>query len=1553
MSAIAATVLCALALTAASVDPVVVWQAEEGKTFAGWSDRLDIAAADLGDAEAGDMLTVHVSAIDAATSWPQVHLRQYGGKAFDPAKSQSLKNKTAPCEVMFELDDAAAQAAADKGLSIAGIGFTIDGVTLAKKERETPPEEMIEVEVTKTLWSGEQVVSGWSGAQVLTAAACSAFKGGDRIVVTVSATSGTESQVDLRNGAGWANFTPGLNETVTGLAVPAKVTFTLSDEVVALVKTNGMVVTGNNFTFTKVEHVTTEMTLPSASKGNAARTVWEGSEAISWVSGQNNSVLIAAADLGWIEEGYIVRVHYTGMKPGGVGRLLANWTALEGQSNATLLGSRYFQYVLSAANVSAIKASGLRLSGNNYTATKVEVIDPAKKYLIAADIDRSDIRAWEKGEQPEISLTLRNDESIALDVKVEVDVDKDCYEDYCEKSEAMALEPGQSRDITIPFDLESGFYNLNVYVDGDNVCSYVIGSDPKGVVSAPDTNLADIRAYWDNELDILKNIPIDAELTEIPSASTAARTVYLVKMKSTPDTRGGEPVEIRGFYAEPTGEGTFPAIIQYQGTDGGTSTINPISGDDNPGWCELVISTRGQMLNNRSTEECEWAWLDPAYEADRATSGSNKIDYYAHGLNDKTAHYYRGANIDCVRAIDFITSRAKTNTDNIFAIGGSQGGSFVYVAAALGGGRIRACAPSITGHSDFRDGSRIVNWPKSVFDKYLADNPSVTEDELYEFLSYYDVMNLATFVECPVLTSFSLQDRTDPPHINVAPFNNIPRSKVAEENLRYVVNPFLGHGTASEWKSDYMRFFNEFRTDLEPVDPLADINLWKGECTTGAWEGYRVIDASLFATVKAGDFITVAVSEVGGAPCLMLNTGSWAALPDADAVVPQAGETVSFLITHDMLAELKGGGLVVKGCDCTFVSVDIRRGEEIEPVDPDAPVRTLWSGKSAIDWNTGAFVTVAASKLANVKAGETLRMVFTVTAPGAQGHLNCGWDAEGKEVELPGASDYRQLRGGSYAVAITEGMLEALKANGLNILGVGHTLAEVQAIDYSRLPDVEAAVAGDCYFAKGTEPSLTVNVSSRSDSEESVEVTLNVRHDNFMAHSDYASVTKTVTVGAHGTASADFALKLAPGVYHYTVSANYTEIAEANMACDLEGIVSEPDAEPDFEQFWADALAELDATAPEYSMTRLDAYSTSQRAVYLVEMRSVPDAAGGSAPVTVRGYYAEPVAAGTYPAVITYQGYDSNPETQQHIPHGDANPGRIDFVLSTRGQGINNRGEYKAENEYYGDWFMFGFGDRDTFYYRGAYMDAVRAFDFVSSREKTDLRNIFGEGHSQGGALTYAAAALVELRGNARNAGADATFNSIAPAIPFMGDFPDYFTVGAWPSTQAYNWLNAQSGTTEEQMYAFLSYFDTKNLARHINSHVITTVGIQDETCPPHTNVAPFNVAKQNPALDTRMIVNPGLGHQTHATWNNDIDAFFAKHTKTVSGIADAMQSAALSVRSEGLSIVIEGDTQMTVRVFDINGRLLYSGSGAATVPVACRGIYIVEAASRAFKLAI
>lgn len=1324
------------------------------------------------------------------------------------------------------------------GFSIAGIGFSMDKVS-ASVTTDTGAEDMeyVEVETSETLWDGVQTVdASWVGSQVFTAADCASFSPGDKIVVTVSEKLEGDNiwpQVDLRNGAGWTHFDPKQNVNITDVPVPDKVTFVLSEENCALMKANGFVVTGCAFTFTKVEHKYTIKVPVSGEKGNEARTVWEGTENISWMSGSNNSVLIQAANLGTVKAGDIVRVYYSSMLPGGIGRILANWTALEGFSNATLLGSRYYEYTLTESNADALLESGLRISGNNYTVSRVDIIDPRLKYILNAELDRSGIRAWEKGEQPTVKLKIQNLEPTPVDAVVEVDVDTDMYADYAEESKTVTVAPLATEEVEIPYNLEAGFYNLNVYVNGDNVCSYVVGCDPKGVKSIPDDNLEDINDYWNKELNILAGIDMQAELTEIESASTENRKVYLVKMKSTPATYGGEPVEIRGFYAEPVDDGLYPAIIQYQGTDGGTSAIKPIGGDDNIGWCELVLSTRGQMLNNRTPEECEWAWLDPAFDEGRTTSGSHKIDYYAWGLYDKEKHYYRGANMDCIRAIDFMESRAKVNKDNIFAIGGSQGGSFVYVAAALGNGRIRACAPSITGHSDFRDGARIVNWPKSVFDKYLTDNPNVTEDALYDFLSYYDVMNLAPRVQCPVLTSFSLQDRTDPPHINVAPFNNI--SNVADEDLQYVVNPFLGHGTASDWKTRYMKFFNRYRTDIEPVDP-------------------------------------------------------------------------------------------------------------------NVAVRSIWKGSKIIDWNNGGYLNVPATAFEYVEAGQTLRFIYTDLKAGAQSHLNLGWDNSGKEIACEDASGYLPLSSASFSYEITEAMIEGIKSHGLNVNGVGFCLSEIQAVNYALLPDVTATVNSDDikHFEDGSKAAVRVNLVNQGDSDANVNVAINLRHDHYETHAEYGDVEKSVSVPSGQSMDVTFDMQLAPGVYHFVATANYREIADYNIAVNLPGIVSEPDAQSDFQEYWEAALAELESVAPEYNLVKMEEQSTANRNVWMVEMKSVPDAPGGE-PVTVRGYYAEPVAPGSYPAYITYQGYDSNPETTQYVPNGDSNPNKIEFVLSTRGQGINNRGEYKDENAYYGDWFMFNFGDRNSYYYRGAYLDAVRAFDFVASRTMVDKANIFGEGHSQGGALTIAAAALTQMRGEDK-------FNSIAPAIPFMGDFPDYFKIGQWPSYQAYQWLdnklNSRSvASAEDEMYEFLSYFDTKNLATYISSPYITAIGLQDTTCPPHTNIAPYNNVKSS---DKELIVNPMLGHAAHSTWNSDIDRFFSSHLAnlnptSVNTLTDAHWKEFVEI--DGNKIYVKGCPR-EIALYNISGMKVFPGT-TGCITVGAPGLYILRIGNNSIKIVI
>ena len=142
------------------------------------------------------------------------------------------------------------------------------------------------------------------------------------------------------------------------------------------------------------------------------------------------------------------------------------------------------------------------------------------------------------------------------------------------------------------------------------------------------------------------------------------------------------------------------------------------------------------------------------------------------------------------------------------------------------------------------------------------------------------------------------------------------------------------------------------------------------------------------------------------------------------------------------------------------------------------------------------------------------------------------------------------------------------------------------------------------------------------------------------------------------------------------------------------------------------------------------------------------------------------------------------------------------------------------------------------------------------------MTNLFAEGQSQGGAFTYAAAAL-----------SGREFKAIAPGIAFMGDFPDYFELANWPAEVA----RANQGTmTDAEMFAFLSYFDTKNLATKISDKVavIATIGVQDNVCPPHTNIAPYN----NLAAGTvkEISFNPENAHQVADNWYQVYMNYFA-----------------------------------------------------------------------------
>jgi cephalosporin-C deacetylase-like acetyl esterase len=133
---------------------------------------------------------------------------------------------------------------------------------------------------------------------------------------------------------------------------------------------------------------------------------------------------------------------------------------------------------------------------------------------------------------------------------------------------------------------------------------------------------------------------------------------------------------------------------------------------------------------------------------------------------------------------------------------------------------------------------------------------------------------------------------------------------------------------------------------------------------------------------------------------------------------------------------------------------------------------------------------------------------------------------------------------------------------------------------------------------------------------------------------------------------------------------------------------------------------------------------------------------------------------------------------------------------------------------------------------RGAYLDAVRGIDFVCSRPEIDTTRIVAQGGSQGGALTFAAAAL------------DGRIKACAPGIPFLSDYRNYFKIVPWPRSSFETYRKEHPDVSWDHIYKVLAYFDIKNLASRITCPLFMGIGVQDNVCPPHINFAAYNEVK-------------------------------------------------------------------------------------------------------------
>lgn len=397
-------------------------------------------------------------------------------------------------------------------------------------------------------------------------------------------------------------------------------------------------------------------------------------------------------------------------------------------------------------------------------------------------------------------------------------------------------------------------------------------------------------------------------------------------------------------------------------------------------------------------------------------------------------------------------------------------------------------------------------------------------------------------------------------------------------------------------------------------------------------------------------------------------------------------------------------------------------------------------------------------------------------------------------------------------------------------------------------------------------PQITVHIENPNKAKVKVGAEIRISTD---AKKAVTTITDSLEVAGEG--KQDFVItttdNLEPGFYRATCFLNDKNVRSFIFGIDPFKIVSLPDKQPDYDQFWQAAKDQLAAVDMNANLVEIESKSTDKRKVYLVEMYSVPDGLTG-APVKIRGYYCEPQDGQKHPVVFHFYGYDTaGSKAKCECPSGNGSE-NAEFYLSHRGQYLNNRPASTGNpgvtedciNIYNSDWFAYNFGDKDSYYYRGAFMDCVQAVRFMATRETSDMTKLFAEGSSQGGALTYACAAL-----------SDYPFSAIAANVAFLGDYADAMNIGGLAAEIS---KRCKGSMSDEEMLRFLSYFDTKNLATRIECAVLASSGLQDNVCPPRTNVVPFNNLK-TPEAEKKYIFGPEMGHDYPKAWYTEMNALF------------------------------------------------------------------------------
>jgi cephalosporin-C deacetylase-like acetyl esterase len=279
----------------------------------------------------------------------------------------------------------------------------------------------------------------------------------------------------------------------------------------------------------------------------------------------------------------------------------------------------------------------------------------------------------------------------------------------------------------------------------------------KPVTSKP----GDFDAFWKETLLKARQLPADVKMEKMEKLSNTKATYYRFSVNTLNNER------VYGFLGVPCGPGPFPVIAIYPGAGPGLSA---------PVDCGLTARGAIVLMMNVHKYPVAETPAEAKKQLEQYNARHKAASYISVGASSRDTFHFNSVLAGFCRSLDYICSRNDWwDGKHLVISGSSQGGFLTLAMSGLYADKVTAAMSGVPYLCDY---SRT---------RQAGDRATLNT------MLYYDPVNFAKLIRCPLQVSVAFADGSCPPATVFSAYNSIPRN-----DKKIMMEPRAGHGTTPE-----------------------------------------------------------------------------------------------------------------------------------------------------------------------------------------------------------------------------------------------------------------------------------------------------------------------------------------------------------------------------------------------------------------------------------------------------------------------------------------------------------------------------------------------------------------------------------------------------------------------------------------------------------------------------------------------------------------------------------------------------------------------------------